>query len=365
MAETQYFKSSLFAQEMEDTWTGTVRFNSEQALSETQKAQARENIGAVPFGSSLKILGHFDTLAELQTSAPQKVGDAYSVGTATPYNLYIFDGLRNEWKDYGQIRAADISARYVENQTIAVSAWTEDSTVLAGFNYKAQITISGATEDDFPIVAFDQSDAISGNFAALSFAFDGYIEILAKTKPTAAITIPVATIISNGGNGRGITNATGGITAGSIGSDSLADGSVISTKIADDTVTRAKLAQDALVSPIKYFTGDTYSFVADDIGVMLMHQYVSSDTNEKTVSLTYEVSHTLPIGAVLIVARPENLPVNISFGENLRIGIPGNSNWLTAPTVSISNRFSLVAVTLKSKGSVDYWFLTGDVEVVT
>ena len=233
-----YFPLSMEHQEVDDTLMGAVRFNSEQGLSEAQKAQARENIGAVPFGSSLKILGHFDTLAELQASAPQNVGDAYSVGTATPYNLYIFDGLRNEWKDYGQIRAADISARYVENQTIAVSAWTEDSTVLAGFNYKAQITISGATEDDFPIVVFDQSDAISGNFAALSFAFEGYIEILAKTKPTAAITIPVATIISNGGNGRGITNATGGITAGSIGTASLADGVVTAPKIADGAVSQ-------------------------------------------------------------------------------------------------------------------------------
>ena len=231
---TEYFRSSLFAQEMEDTWTGTVRFNTEQGLSESQKAQARENIGAVPFGSNLKILGHFDTVAALQASAPQNVGDAYSVGAATPYNLYIFDGLRNEWINYGQIRAADISAQYVENQVIAVSAWTQDDTSLAGYSYKAQITVSGATGDDFPIVAFNQGDAVSGNFAPLSFAFNGYLEIWAKEKPTAAVTIPVATIIVNGGNGRGITNATGGITAGSIGTANLADGSVTAVKIADE-----------------------------------------------------------------------------------------------------------------------------------
>lgn len=235
---TEYFRSSLFAQEMEDTWTGTVRFNAEQELSESQKAQARENIGAVPFGSNLKILGHFDTAAALQASAPQNVGDAYSVGTATPYNLYIFDGLRNEWKDYGQIRAADISAQYVENQVIAVSAWTQDDTSLAGYSYKAQITISGATGDDFPIVAFNQGDAVSGNFAPLSFSFDGYLEIWAKEKPTAAVTIPIATIIVNGGNGRGITNATGGIIAGSIGTASLADGVVTAPKIADGAVSQ-------------------------------------------------------------------------------------------------------------------------------
>lgn len=229
-----YFPLSQLPQEIDDTLTGAVRFNAEQGLSESQKAQARENIGAVPFGSNLKILGHFDTVAALQASAPQNVGDAYSVGAATPYNLYIFDGLRNEWINYGQIRAADISAQYVENQVIAVSAWTQDDTSLAGYSYKAQITVSGATGDDFPIVAFNQGDAVSGNFAPLSFSFNGYLEILAKEKPTAAVTIPVATIIVNGGNGRGITNATGGIAAGSIGTSNLADGSVTARKIADE-----------------------------------------------------------------------------------------------------------------------------------
>lgn len=362
---TEYFQSSLLAQEMEDTWTGTVRFNAEQGLSESQKAQARENIGAVPFGSNLKILGHFDTVAELQASAPQNVGDAYSVGTTTPYHLYIFDGLRNEWKDYGQIRAADISTRYVENQVIAVSAWAADTSTIAGFNYKAQITISGATGNDFPIVAFSQGNAVGGNFAALAFSNNGHIEIFAKTKPTAAVTIPIATLIVNGGNGRGITNATGGIATGSIGTANLANGSVTAPKIADGAVTRAKLAQDALVSPLKFFSGNSYTIVTEDIGRTIMNAYTSGDNNEKTVNLTYDVSHSLPIGTVIAVARPESNVMKISFGENLRVGIPGNDNWLAAPTVSISDRFSTVALTLKALGAQDYWFLTGYVEVVT
>lgn len=254
-----YFALSQLPQEIDDTLTGAVRFNTEQGLSESQKAQARENIGAVPFGSILKILGHFDTVAELQASAPQNVGDAYSVGTATPYNLYIFDGLRNEWKDYGQIRAADISAQYVENQVIAVSAWTQDTSSLAGYSYKAQITVSGATGDDFPIVAFNQGAAVSGNFAPLSFSFDGYLEIWAKEKPTAAVTIPIATIIVNGGNGRGITNATGGITAGSIGADSLANGSVTAPKIADGAVSQTFTATITAAG----WTGDATPYTND------------------------------------------------------------------------------------------------------
>lgn len=233
---TQYFQSSLLAQELEDTWTGTVRFNAEQALTESQKAQARDNIGAVPFGSNLKILGHFDTLAELQASAAQNVGDAYSVGESAPYNLYIYDGLREEWKDYGQIRAADISTRYVENQVISTSAWTQDDSELAGYSYRAQISVSSATTNDFPIVVFNQSDAVSGNFAPLAFSFDGYLEIWAKEIPSASVTIPIVTIIVNGGNGRGMTNATGGIAAGSIKTADISNSAITAVKIADGAV---------------------------------------------------------------------------------------------------------------------------------
>lgn len=131
------------------------------------------------------------------------------------------------------------------------------------------------------------------------------------------------------------------------------------------SITRAKLAQDVLVSPLKFFSGNSYTIAAEDIGLTIMNNYTSGDNNEKIVNLTYDVSHSFPIGTVIAVVRPEANVTKISFGENLRVGIPGNDNWLTAPTVSISNRFSTVALMLKSLGEQDYWFLTGDVEVVS
>lgn len=144
------------------------------------------------------------------------------------------------------------------------------------------------------------------------------------------------------------------------------ENSAVSTaKIANSAVTRAKLAQDVLVSPLKFFSGNSYTIAAEDIGLTIMNSYTSGDNNEKTVNLTYDVSHSFPIGTVIAVVRPEANVTKISFGENLRVGIPGNDNWLTAPTVSISNRFSTVALMLKSLGAQDYWFLTGDVEVVS
>ena len=356
---TQYFQSSLLAQEMEDTWTGTVRFNAEQGLTEAQKAQARENIGAVPFGSFLKILGHFDTVAELQATAPQNVGDAYSVGATTPYNLYIYDGLREEWKDYGQIRTTDISARYVENQVIAVSAWTQDTSSLAGYSYKAQITVSGATGNDFPIVAFNQSEAVSGNFAPLSFSFDGYLEIWAKEKPTAAVTIPIATIIVNGGNGRGITNATGGITVGSIGTASLADGVVTAPKIADGTVTRTKLAQDALYSPNVHLgaSNATFSIASDSVG----KTFIANNSTADFV-ITVPADTSIPTGFEIALLRFSCKSMKITFASGIKVLVYGNNSPLTAPTFNLET-YAMVA--LKKISSSDYWLLTGPAEVVS
>lgn len=152
--------------------------------------------------------------------------------------------------------------------------------------------------------------------------------------------------------------------SGAVAAKNLAIKAVGTTKIQDAAVTFDKLANDAKCSPLKFFSGNSYTIAAEDIGRTIMNNNTSGDNNEKTVNLTYDVSHSLPIGTVIAVMRPEANVTKISFGKNLRVGIPGNDTWLTAPTVSISNRFSTVALMLKSLGPQDYWFLTGDVEVV-
>ena len=188
-----------------------------------------------------------------------------------------------------------------------------------------------------------------------------WINYSPQSVPTSALeNLSVTTEKLNNG---AVTTAK--IASGAVINNSIANGSVSGAKITDGAITRVKLAQDALVSPFKFFSGNSYTIAAEDIGCTIMNSYTSGDNNEKTVNLTYDVSHSLPLGTVIAVARPEANVTKISFGENLRVGIPGNDNWLTAPTVSISNRFSTVALTLKSLGAQDYWFLTGDVEVVT
>ncbi len=58
-------------------------------------------------GESFKVLGYFKTLYALQTGVPNpKVGDSYGVGTAAPYDIYIWDGVNNTWVNNGPIQGA-------------------------------------------------------------------------------------------------------------------------------------------------------------------------------------------------------------------------------------------------------------------
>lgn len=68
-------------------------------------------VNGVPSGSSVPtvgknftILGHFDTLSDLQAAITDpEVGDAYAVGTIKPYNIYVYSGLSGAWENYGPI----------------------------------------------------------------------------------------------------------------------------------------------------------------------------------------------------------------------------------------------------------------------
>lgn len=55
-------------------------------------------------GTGLDIQGHYNTEQELREAVKSpKVGEQYSVGTDTPFNLFVFDGVILDWKDYGPI----------------------------------------------------------------------------------------------------------------------------------------------------------------------------------------------------------------------------------------------------------------------
>lgn len=128
-----YFYSSLSAQEIEDTLVGAVVYNSDQALTTSQKAQARANIGAGENDTKVIIMGFFDTLADLQSQIPVgAAGDVYAVGTQSPYDIYIWDATHTEWKDNGPLSFSDA---IIDDGDISLSStWSSQkiNTQLAG-----------------------------------------------------------------------------------------------------------------------------------------------------------------------------------------------------------------------------------------
>lgn len=222
----------------------TVNNSYPQTLTEEEKSITREKIGASAIGEGIKIISHFDTLEELvSTITKPSAGDAYSVGTEIPYRLYAYDFLREEWRDYGPIRSTDIKARFAQNVAVSISAWKQDTDVFEDYTYKAQIPLGEVTGNDFPIVAFAPSDAVSGNYCPIAYCFDGYVEVWAKAIPATAITIPAITFIiqddgASGGSTKGITNASGGIATGGIGTNQIADKSITVDKVADSARTK-------------------------------------------------------------------------------------------------------------------------------
>lgn len=82
----------------------------------------------VSVGKNFTILGHYASLSALQAAVPDpEVGDAYSVGSSTPYNVYVYDGITHTWANYGAIGSgggvvdtemSDSSTNAVQNKII-------------------------------------------------------------------------------------------------------------------------------------------------------------------------------------------------------------------------------------------------------
>lgn len=62
----------------------------------------------VSVGKNFTILGHYASLQALKAAVPNpEVGDAYSVGPATPYNVYVYDPILGDWANYGPIGSGE------------------------------------------------------------------------------------------------------------------------------------------------------------------------------------------------------------------------------------------------------------------
>ena len=80
-----------------------------QALLTAQAVKAAADAGKFngKDGKSFEIKGYYASTAALEEGVPAPApGDAYCVGSAAPYDVYIYDGVSGEWVNNGTIQGA-------------------------------------------------------------------------------------------------------------------------------------------------------------------------------------------------------------------------------------------------------------------
>ena len=80
-----------------------------QALLMAQAVKAAADAGKFngKDGKSFEIKGYYASTAALEEGVPEPApGDAYCVGSAAPYDVYIYDGVSGEWINNGTIQGA-------------------------------------------------------------------------------------------------------------------------------------------------------------------------------------------------------------------------------------------------------------------
>lgn len=80
-----------------------------QALLTAQAVKAAADAGKFNGrdGKSFEIKGYYASTAALEEGVPEPApGDAYCVGSAAPYDVYIYDGVSGEWINNGTIQGA-------------------------------------------------------------------------------------------------------------------------------------------------------------------------------------------------------------------------------------------------------------------
>lgn len=122
-----------------------------QTLTTSQKSQARENIAAISYETQ-------------SLSSTQKEQTRNNIGAGNSETIIVNDVV------------------------IAASSWVSDSTY-ADYPYKADIAITGCTENHYPQVTMGMTEATSGNYAPICNSSAGIVSIWAKTAPTSAITV--------------------------------------------------------------------------------------------------------------------------------------------------------------------------------
>ena len=177
-------------------------------------------------GEGFVVKGYFATLSALQSGVPSpSAGDAYGVGSAEPYDIYIWDGVNSAWVNNGPLQGAKGpqgdpgSAATIEIGTVTTAPAGSDAAVTnSGTSSAAVLNFTipqGAPGPQGP-AGVDGSPGPAGADGAPGATGP-------KGEPGANATINGVTTLT--------INATGGIQGSQSGSTYTIDGSALVQKV--------------------------------------------------------------------------------------------------------------------------------------
>ena len=129
------------------------------------------------------------------TSAPVTSVDGFTGAITTNAVKYTEQSLTNTQKTQARTNIGagtgdgNCSSIVVNNVSVATSAWGASSTY-TDYPYEASVTVTGCTTNHVPEVIFSVTDAVSGTFAPICVSGTNKVTIYATEAPTSTMTIP-------------------------------------------------------------------------------------------------------------------------------------------------------------------------------
>lgn len=112
-------------------------------------------------GKGLKILGHFATVSALSSAIPNpEAGDAYGVGSAAPYDIYMWDSISSTWVNNGSLQGVKGDDGVTFTPSVSADgtmSWTNDG----GLTNPEPVNIRGPAGKDGANGA-DGKDGVNG-----------------------------------------------------------------------------------------------------------------------------------------------------------------------------------------------------------
>lgn len=177
----------------EDNSVNQVKSTSTSACPVLINGNGNSNVnGQVYYNSAVTVQPSTGTLTATKFKGALE-GEATSAASATKATQDA-DGHTISSTYLKKTDAASTYAKAISKSSVSISAsgWSSNTT-MSGFKYRASIAISGCTADHVPVVTFDNTQAVSGNYCPVAETYAGGVYIWSKVN--TAITVPSVIVV--------------------------------------------------------------------------------------------------------------------------------------------------------------------------